>query len=266
MHAAGARDVPLNRLAGSPLLLLLDVDGTLAPIAERFDDAVVPAETRRIVAELARRTGVHVALVSGRAAAVARRMVAVDAVWVVGNHGCETLAPDGALTIDPAVAPYEPAIAAAADDLEQLTRSMDGVLVENKRWTVSVHYRIADPAIVPSLTAIVAEVARARGLRVLGGRMLFELRSPVAVDKGTAVLALAERLGALEPGASVFFAGDDLTDEDAFRALRHGVPHAVTVRVAPGDPSETSAEFTVRGTDEMRALLERIAAVRDARG
>lgn len=265
MDAHGVGDVPMDRLAGSPLLLLLDVDGTLAPIADRFEDATVPAETRRIVEELARTPGIHVALVSGREAAIARRMVAADQAWVVGNHGCETLAPDGALMVDPAVAPYERAIAEAARQLTEQTRSADGVLVEDKRWTVSVHYRIAAPDIVPWLKQVVADVARTHGLRVLGGRMLLELRSPVAVDKGTAVLALAQRLGALESGASVLFAGDDLTDEDAFRTLRRDVPHAVTVRVAPDDVSWTSAEFAVRGTDEMRELLQRIAERRARR-
>lgn len=262
MTARDASDVPMSRLGGSPLLLLLDVDGTLAPIVDRAELAMVPEETRRIVAELAARPDVHLALVSGRAAADARRMVDVDGAWVLGNHGCEVLEPDGATTVDPAVVPYASAVAGAAQRLSRLTAPARGVMVEDKRWTVSVHYRLADPAFVPRLREMVAEVARESGLHVLAGKMIFELRPPVAVDKGTAVIALAERLGALAPGASIFFAGDDRTDEDAFRLLRHGVPEAVTVRVDPDDPSGTAAEFAVQGTDEMRALLKRISEQR----
>src|SRR5687768_15718622 len=81
------------RLAGTPLVVMLDVDGTLAPIAPVFDQAAVPPETQRAVAALLERAGVHVALVSGRGAAVARRMVGVSNVWVAGNHGFEIQGP-----------------------------------------------------------------------------------------------------------------------------------------------------------------------------
>ena len=92
--------------------------------------------------------------------------------------------------------------------------------------------------------------------------MIFEIRPPVQVDKGTAVLGLAKKLGGLAPEASVIFAGDDTTDEDGFRVLREQVPHAVTIRVVDGELSETSAEFTVAGTEGMRKMLEWLATLR----
>ena len=89
--------IPAARLAGRPLLLLLDVDGTLAPIAPHPTLAHVPDNTRRLIAALAATPGVTVVLVSGRAAPDAKRLVGVERVWTVGNHGAEIIAPNGFL-------------------------------------------------------------------------------------------------------------------------------------------------------------------------
>jgi trehalose 6-phosphate phosphatase len=89
--------------------------------------------------------------------------------------------------------------------------------------------------------------------------MVFEVRPPVRVDKGTAVFALAQRLGALGEGAALVFVGDDRTDEDAFRVLRHRAAQAVTVRVAEGTAADTVAEFTLPDPPAVRALLDALA-------
>ena len=251
-----------SRLSGTPCLVLLDVDGTLAPIVERHDQATVPPATQRTVATLASRPGVHVALVSGRSVADARRMVGVERVWAIGNHGSETMTPEGNLTIDPQVASFQPAVAKVSSTLEPLVAMVPGVVLEDKTWTLSVHYRLADPGVVPRLRGAIAELTRRHGLRLMEGKMIFEIRPPVQVDKGTAVLALSQQLGGLGAGASVLFAGDDTTDEDGFRVLRARVPRAVTVRVVEGELGETSAEFTVAGTEGMRQMLEWLAALR----
>ena len=250
-----------RRVLGSPLIVMLDVDGTLAPIAPRPEEALVPPSTRRAVAALAAREGVQVALVSGRAAADARRMVAVANVWVVGNHGCEVVSPEGESIVDPQVAPYRGALAQAARAIAERVRPVPGVIVEDKVWTLSVHYRLAEPSLIPRLRSSVSEVVVRHGLRMTEGKAVLEVRPPASVHKGTAVLALANRLGGLEPDASLVFAGDDRTDEDAFRALRGKNPRAVTIRVAE-EEVDTAAEFTVAGPDAMRAFLEWLAAVR----
>jgi trehalose-phosphatase len=247
------------RLSGTPLVVMLDVDGTLAPIAPRPEEATVPPETRRAVAALAARDGVQVALVSGRAAGDARRMVAVSNVWVIGNHGAEVVSPSGEEIVDPQVAPFEPAMAQARTTLSQLLGPVQGAIVEDKRWTLSVHYRQADPKVVPRVQACVDRVATELGLRVHEGKMVFEVRPPVRVDKGTAVFSLAQRLGGLAEGASLLFAGDDRTDEDAFRVLRYRAPLTVTVRVAEDGRAETVAEFTVPDPTAIRQLLEGLA-------
>ena len=249
--------VPAARLAGRPLLLLLDVDGTLAPIAPLPTLAHVPPGTRSLIAALAATPGVTVGLVSGRAAQDARRLVGVAGVWTVGNHGAEIIAPNGAVTVDTEVSRYAESMARTAQTLEPLLSPMAGVILENKTWTLSVHYRAADERVVPRLRSVVERVATEHGLRVTEGKKVLEIRPPIRVDKGTAIERLVQDLGALSGDASVLFAGDDVTDEDAFRFLRQNHPRAVTIHI--GEGIDTAAEFTFPTTEQLRALLERVA-------
>lgn len=257
------------RAPGAPLLVALDVDGTLAPIVQRPEDAAVPAETRRVLVALDSRPGVVVAVVSGRAAAAATAVVGLPGLWVIGNHGAETVAPDGTLTVDPLVAPFRSTIASAAESLAAPTRAVAGARLENKTWTLTIHYRrVADAAGVATLEAAITKAGREFGLTLHRGKQVFELRPPVLVNKGTALLRLAHDLRADAPGAALLYSGDDVTDEDAFRALRSELPAAVTIRVAgeepgadgSGEPVESSAEFVVVGLPALRVVLERLDA------
>ena len=254
-----------ERLTGVPLLVMLDVDGTLAPIASRPEQAEVPAETSQCVAGLAAGPDVIVALVSGRTAADARRMVRVTNVWVIGNHGYEIVSADGDSLVDPQVEPFRDVIAQAERRLEPRLAQVPGVILEDKRWTLSIHYRLANDAVVPRVRALVEETAQALGLRVTEGKMVLEVRPPARVDKGTAVLTLASRLHAVTDDASLVFIGDDRTDEDAFRALRMRQRRAVTVRVAPDESAGTAAEFAVSDPPQVLEFLEWLRALRGAR-
>ena len=255
------------RLHGSPFLLLLDVDGTLAPIAPRPEFASVSSDTREVLAELAATPGVYVVVISGRSADDARRLVDVAGAWVIGNHGIEVAAPGEPPTVRDAVAAYADPVAEAARRATQIADSLPGVVVENKRWTLSVHYRLAHQSVIPSLSARIADVAKDLGLALTGGKEVFELRPPVEIDKGTAAIMLAEELGALADAASIFCAGDDRTDEDMFRALRARRPDAVTVWVGPESAVDrTTAQFHVPDTVAMHELLVAVLKLRRALG
>lgn len=245
--------IPTSRLRGRPLLLLLDIDGTLAPIATLPSLAQVPDDTRRILATLTTTPEVYVVLVSGRGARDARAVVGVDRVWTIGNHGAETLSPNGDIEVDPDVARYAPTMAIMAARVSPLVATINGAMVENKTWTLSVHYRAANEEEVPRLRGIVETVASQLGLRVTAGKKLFEVRPPVPVDKGTAIARLIRNLGGLSTTASILYAGDDVTDEDGFRYLRSHYPNAVTIHV--GDEEDTQAEFRVDSVNDIRELL-----------
>ena len=247
---------------------MLDVDGTLAPIVATPDQARVPEETTAVLRRLARAAGTTVVLVSGRAAADAWRVANVPEaeVWVIGNHGFELREPSGKILADDRVRGFDVVIGRAADALEKEFQGIAGAIVENKRWTLSVHYRVVDAADVPVIRERAAAIAHRLGLRVLDGKKIVELRPPVDVNKGTACVAFTTKLGVTGTRGSVLYAGDDRTDEDAFRELRAALPGTVTVRVASSDEgaAESHAELVIRTLPEIRELLEWIVQRRDS--
>ena len=247
------RDAIASRLLGTPLVLLLDIDGTISPIAPRPADATVLPVALDALRSLVRSDGVVVGLVSGRMADDVRRLVRIEPVWIIGNHGAEIFSPDGRETVEPSVAAFEAEIAAARRSLEA-----SGVAVENKRWTLTVHYRAT--GIEPR--EIVSRVAAEHGLVMVTGKKVLELRPPVTVNKGTAAVALVERIGGFAEGASILYAGDDATDEDAFRALRDRAPCAVTLHVAGEGSPTTCAEYIVPDPMEMGSVLAWLAELR----
>jgi trehalose 6-phosphate phosphatase len=232
---------PLAALAEAPkrAAILLDVDGTLAPIAPRPADARVPAEAQADVRRLAG-TYALVACISGRTGADARRLVGVDGVRYIGSHGLE----------------LEPEAADWRDRIRSFAAGVDWP-VEDKELTVSFHYRDAeDEEAALSRLEEVAERARREGLVPRFGRKVLEVRPPVRADKGTAVrhlLAEAELERAL-------YAGDDTTDVDAFRAL-DGLELAVRVAVSSDEAPEElvrGADVVVGSPEELVTLLRRL--------
>ena len=260
-----------RRLSDSPLLIALDIDGTLAPIASRPEAAAVPEETRRVLERLTRLPAVHLAFVTGRAAHDGRRIVNVAGGWTIGNHGMELIDPNGALRVDRSVESFAQTITEAAERLVTPIGSIPGVLIENKKWTLSIHVRLAARADVPTVERALADLAKELDLRIVRGKEIFELRPPVGIHKGTALLELATALGVRDSSGalagSLIYAGDDRTDEDAFRAVRSlsGGGPPVTVHVGstePGKAAATDAEFIVSDPVAMGELLGWLASIR----
>ena len=228
----------LRRLAAEPgrAAVLLDVDGTLSPIVDRPDDARVPDETRHELARLAGRYAL-VACVSGRPRHEVERMIGVDGVAIVGEHGLE----------------LEPGAAEWADRIAEFARGVDWP-AERKPLSVSFHFRRADDeAAARAYLTRVAEAASAEGLVPRWGRMVLEIRPPVDADKGTAVRALVARAGLRR----ALYAGDDRTDVDAFAGLdglELGVRVAVDSREAPPELRE-AADIVVDGPEGVLSLL-----------
>jgi trehalose 6-phosphate phosphatase len=181
--------------------VLLDIDGTLAPIVERPEDAEVPPPTRAEVERLAGRYRL-VACVSGRPSAEARRLVGLDQLEYVGVHGLEN---------DPEARRFAP-------ELERfLAEAAWPWHVENKGGvTLAFHHRQAeDEEDAAARVDELANAAEEAGLTAHRGRKVLEVRPPVPIDKGIAV----RRLLAGRPISRALYAGDDTTDLDAFRGL-----------------------------------------------
>jgi len=243
VHVDPARARLLAPLAEAPgeSALVLDVDGTLAPIVARPELSAVPDETRAVLVRLAERYRL-VACVSGRAGDDARRLVGVPGIRVVGNHGLE-LAPEAEALAH--------RIAAFRDEV--------GIPVEDKGLSLSYHYREApDPMSAEAELLAVAARAEAAGLVPRWGRKVLEIRPPVEADKGTAVRALLAESGARRG----LYAGDDATDLDAFAGLRAaGLDHAVCIAVASDEGPDSltnAADLTVGSPVELADLLREL--------
>jgi trehalose 6-phosphate phosphatase len=221
--------------------VLLDVDGTLAPIVERPEDAVVPEGTRAEVARLAGRYGL-VACISGRPSAEARRIVGLDGIEYVGVHGLEA---------DPDARSFASQLEAFAERIAWpwTVESKAGV-------TLSFHYREADDEQEGVRRAEdVAHAAEGAGLKPHHGRKVVEVRPPVQADKGTAVRRLLDG----RPLTRALYAGDDTTDLDAFRGLDEAGLD-VSLKVSVGSPEMnrrllTEADLVVDGPGELVRFL-----------
>jgi trehalose 6-phosphate phosphatase len=228
----------LGRLRETPerAAVLLDVDGTLAPIVERPEDAAVPEETRGVLRDLVQRYAL-VGAVTGRPGALARELVGVAGIAIAGSHGLE--------------------LAADAEEwrarLQAFRRTVDWP-VEDKGLALSYHYRThEEPERARIELERVAERARSAGLRARFGRMVLELLPPIDANKGTAVRALLDDAGLNR----ALFAGDDTTDLDAFSVVKDlevGVNVAVDSDEAPPALLER-ADFVVHGPAGVVELL-----------
>ncbi len=197
--------------------ILLDVDGTLAPIVRHAEDAHVPEPTRGPLIAVAKRYGL-VACVSGRQAAVARRIVSLGTITYVGNHGAEILR-GGATEVE-----HDPEIAAWARRVQDFARgAMTDKLrrlrirEEDKQVIAAFHWRGApDEAAAEAAVMAVGAAAEAAGFWTHWGRKVLEIRPPVALDKGRGIRRLLDG----QDLDAALYVGDDLTDLDAFAALR----------------------------------------------
>jgi trehalose-phosphatase len=243
----------IGRVARAPSLVVgLDYDGTLTPIVEQPDDAVLGPAVRRALQRLAGRPRVAVAVVSGRRRADVAGRVGLPEVIAAGNHGLDIRGP-GMRFIEPTAWALRPALAVLAADLRRALRDLPGVVVEDKGLTVSVHYRRAAPGDVPAVGAVVEAALRGhRGsFRLTPGHCVFEVRPLVDWHKGRALRWIVEHCGL--PSPLVIYVGDDETDEDAFRDFTDGV----TVRV--GNAAGTAAGFTADGPGTVVGFLDRLA-------
>ena len=263
MSAAATLSETLQPLRADPARagVLLDVDGTLAPIVRHADDAAVPEPTRALLIQVARRYSC-VACVSGRQASVARQIVSIGSIAYIGNHGVELLRPGGTeVELDREVAAWEGRIRRFADDAydEELRRLR--VRAEDKRAIAAFHWRGApDEDAAERAVRHVAERAEAAGLRTHWGRKVLEVRPAVDIDKGRGIRRL---LRDADLKAAVYV-GDDRTDIDAFEGLRTLVAQgrlgtAACVGVRSDETPrelEDSADTLVDGTAGVRQLLE----------
>lgn len=235
-----------------PPVFFLDYDGTLTPIVDRPELAVMSEGMRDVVGRLSKRF--KVAIVSGRTREDVQMLVGIKGLIYAGSHGFDISGP-GISMIEPRAKETIPLISEISRRLSQQLGSITGILIEEKRFSVAVHYRLVEEEHLPGIKDCVEKIVTGnRPLRLMSGKKVFEILPAIDWDKGKAVRWIIRALGTSWPEVSVVYIGDDTTDEDAFRVVR---TRGAGVLVSE-EPKESAADFRLFSIEEVKSLFEKV--------
>ncbi|MEA2016099.1 MAG: trehalose-phosphatase [Actinomycetota bacterium] len=235
---------------GKEVFIFLDYDGTLTPIVETPDLAVLHADMKEVLLKLVDRY--TVSIISGRATDDVSSKVGVDNIYYAGSHGFEIAKPDGRLIINEKAQHLRGVKDRAREEVRKLTENIEGSLIEDVKYTVSCHYRLVADENIDKFKRIIKEtVSKYPGLKVTEGKKVLDIRPDLDWNKGKAVEWILDKLK-YDPGRNLaVYIGDDITDEDAFAVLEYkGFGILVAGKIRP-----TKAKYYVRTVDEVKNIL-----------
>jgi trehalose 6-phosphate phosphatase len=250
-----------ERLAGRMPAVFLDYDGTLTPIVDRPEDALISDRMRQAVRRAAERF--PVAVVSGRDRKVVQQLMGVDDLIVAGSHGFDIWSPSGGAIERQEGTEFKELLEEVRRRLESELGGIQGALVEPKSNSVAAHYRLVSEAERPRVERVVRQILDEHPdeLKVTPGKMVYEIQPKIDWDKGKAVLYLLQALGLERDDVVPVYLGDDTTDEDAFRALSG---RGIGVFVGRADDPEvagrkTAADYALKSIEDVERLLDALA-------
>lgn len=247
----------LSDIKQNDVAMFLDYDGTLTPIVDNPEDALLSPSMRETMVDLAER--VHVAVISGRDLADVQNLVGIESLYYAGSHGFDISGPEGMKTRHEKGADFLPVLDLAERELKEKLDPSLGAWVERKKFSIAVHYRKVDEEKIDAVKEAVEKIAGLHeDLRLSGGKKIFELQPKLDWNKGKALLWLLGQLGLDRENVVPFYIGDDVTDEDAFRALKsRGIGIVVMERYRP-----TDARYRLKNPDQVEQFLKKIIAAK----
>lgn len=236
------------------LALLLDYDGTLAPIAPHPDLAVIPTETKNILQRLSNMSDCYISIISGRNVNNVKEMVGIEGITYAGNHGLEILHPDGTKFVHPMPTEFKGKVSELLQQLQEHV-CREGAWVENKGALLTFHFREAPAHLRSKLEEEAERYIKAAGFKAGKAHCAIEAKPPVQWNKGRASIYILRTAFGVDwsERIRIIYAGDDVTDEDAMLALK-GM--AATFRVTSSAITKTSAERRLPSTDSVLTLLK----------
>ncbi|MDZ7700389.1 MAG: trehalose-phosphatase [Deltaproteobacteria bacterium] len=247
-------DELLKEGRGKTLVIFLDYDGTLTPIVESPDQAVLSDEMRETVIHLARRF--TVAVISGRDLDDVREKVGIDDIFYAGSHGFDIAGPGGHHEIFQQGKEFLSELNEAESILKERLTNINGALVERKKFSIAIHYRKVLEGEAGQVEEVVEQVnSRFDGLRQSYGKKVYELQPDIEWDKGKALRWVLDALDLEGTDVLPLYIGDDTTDEDAFRAINDDGIGIVVM----DEPRPTAAQYRLRDPGQVRTFLNRLA-------
>lgn len=239
--------------SGRKIALFLDYDGTLVRIRRNPDACILPSRTRELLLKLSASDRCHLMIISGRALSNVKKLAGVPGICYAGNHGLEMAGPGLRFTLDAALK-ARPALLEVKRLLTKKFRDIKGAFVEDKKFSISLHYRAVNKKAIPSVfkcfDEITATFINKKKIALIKGKMVLELVPYTSWNKGYAVLWLLEYL---DSDCFPIYAGDDTTDETAFKALRK---IGITIKV--GKSNKTAASYRIEKQVDLIKMLEKI--------
>ena len=232
------------------IILLFDFDGTLSPIVEHPDDAVLPEKWRKYLTELDSKANLKIGIVTGRAYSDVEKRLGLEDVLIAANHGCE-------------IWKAGKQIFKKGDehkvDIDRFGRLVDeefaniaGLIIEKKDYSIAVHYRMVksslQDAVIDAFIRISEELIDDNRFEIMRGKKLLEIRPKDFWDKGKAVTWISENYA---PDSYICYFGDDVTDEDAFKAVGN---KGLTVMV--GQCTGSFAEYYIDEIEDAKILFD----------
>lgn len=236
--------------------VFLDYDGTLTPIVDRPELAVLNDNDRKTLHTLAEHY--PTAIISGRELKEIQSLINIDTLYYAGNHGFEIEGPDHHLIEYQQGEDTLAEIKNAVTKLQRQLSDIPGVLVQDKKFTLSVHYRLCAKESIPTIEAIIDQIIKEEPkLRKHKGKKVFEIRPAIDWHKGKALLWLLKTINPLHENLMPIYIGDDLTDEDAFLALRNS-GCGLGILVSENQSATSQAHYRLNNTSEVYRFLEQL--------
>ena len=232
------------------LFVFLDYDGTLTPIVDTPDLAILSDEMRAGIEELTKLY--KVSIVSGRATDDVKAKVNIDGIYYAGSHGFEILQPNGEVVIHAQAQEFRYTMDEVYAKLFERLKEIKGALVEHVKYTISLHYRLVSHEDFSKFKSIIEKtLAEYKNLKITTGKKVFEVRPQIDWHKGKAVEFILKQFGFRKNKHIAMYLGDDTTDEDVFTTLKDRV---VGVLVAEKSHA-TAADFIVHDTQEVKRVI-----------
>lgn len=229
----------------------LDYDGTLTPIVAKPELAVLDQDTRTCLQQLSQQY--FVAVISGRALNDVRNLVAINTIYYAGNHGLEVAGPHSYQIKHELKPDFINLLNTVYQELVTKLHNIKNVIIENKLYSLSIHYRLVESHYIKQIEKTIdAIISQHPKLIKRHGKKVFEIRPRLAWNKGKVIFYLMQQLHMSLDTIMPIYIGDDVTDEDAFRALKN---KGISILVARHF-RETAADYNLIDTQEVKTFLQ----------